>query len=411
MPCSRDDAEALDRSDPLAATRHRFALPPSQIYLDGNSLGPLSRASADAVDRTVREDWGEQLIGSWNSAGWVDLPRHVGRRIAPLIGAGAEDVIATDSTSINLFKLLDAALAIRPDRPVILTETGNFPTDLYITDAVASNHGAARVRRVAAAELPDAIDDSVAVLVLSHVNYRTGARHDMAKVNARARAAGALVLWDLAHSAGAVALDLEATATDLAIGCGYKFLNGGPGAPAFLYVSPALQRLLRNPIAGWFGHAAPFEFGDHYQPAAGIDRWQVGTPSILGLASLHAALEVWDSVDLQMVEAKSAQLFDIVMTWLDGPLASHGFELLTPRQPARRGSQISLRHPQAWPICQALIADGVIGDFRTPDVLRFGLTPLYHRHVDIHDACERLTTIMETGRWRDPAFRTLNRVT
>ena len=411
MQASRQTAEALDSADPLAAIREQFELPPAVIYLDGNSLGPLTAASARAVEHSLRQAWGEQLIKSWNTAGWVDLPRQTGQRIAPLIGAGVDDVLVADSTSVNLYKLLAAALTLSPDRRTILTEAGNFPTDLYVSDAVSQRRPGVQVRRVEADGLLNALDASVAVVVLSHVNYRSGARHDMAEINARAHAVGAVVLWDLAHSAGAIPVDLAGSGADLAIGCGYKFLNGGPGAPAFLYVSPPLQDRLHNPIAGWFGHANPFAFEDHYRPAPGVDRWQVGTPPVLSLASLHAALEPWSAISMANVAQKSVQLFDLMAACFDGPLAGHGFDLITPRQAEARGSQISLRHRHAWPICQALIAEGVVGDFRTPDVLRFGLTPLYLRYVDVWDACERLSQIMATGRWRLPEFQAQHRVT
>ena len=411
MLMSREEAAALDAVDPLRAHRDQFELPEGVIYLDGNSLGPLSHAARDAAQTCIGDEWGRGLIRSWNTAGWVDLPKRCGRRLAGLLGAAEQDVRVADSTSINLYKLLVAALALRSGRRTVLTEAGNFPTDLYITDAATRAGATHGVRRVAFDEIEQAIDETVAVVVLSHVHYRTGARHDMAAVTRRAHACGALVLWDLAHSAGAVPLNLAGDDVDLAIGCGYKFLNGGPGAPAFLYVAPGLQPVLENPICGWFGHARPFEFDDVYEPAAGMDRWQVGTPGVIGMRSLEGALSVWDSLSISDVAEKSAALFDGLAAWIDGPLADAGFELVTPRDPARRGSQVSCRHPDAWPICQALIEAGVIGDFRTPDILRFGLTPLYLRHVDVWDAGARLAQIMASGRWRDARFQVQQRVT
>lgn len=411
MLMTRDDALAFDAQDPLRAVRDQFALPDGVIYLDGNSLGPLPNAASSAVEACVRQEWGQGLIRSWNTAGWVDLPRRCGARLAHVLGANPDDVLVADSTSVNLYKLLTAALALQSDRPTVVTEAGNFPTDLYITDAVTATGRGRVLRRAAFEEVEHAIDDTVAVVVLSHVNYRTGARHEMAAIHARARACGALVLWDLAHSAGAVPLDLAEADVDLAIGCGYKFLNGGPGAPAFLYVAPRLQAALHNPIRGWFGHARPFDFHAEYEPAAGIDRWQVGTPGVLGMRGLEAALSIWDGVDLAALSIKSEQLFDAVAAWVDGPLSAFGFELITPREPSRRGSQISLRHENAWPICQALIEEGVIGDFRTPDILRFGLTPLFLRHVDIWDAGSKLVSIMKSGRWQHERFQVQQRVT
>ena len=411
MLMSRDHAVALDAADPLRAYRARFSIPDGVIYLDGNSLGPLPLAAKAAVQTCVEEEWGRGLIRSWNSAGWVDLPARCGERLSSLLGVAAQDVRVVDSTSINLYKLLTAALRLQSGRSTVLTETGNFPTDLYIAEAVTKAGAQQALRRVAFEAVTEAIDETVAVVVLSHVHYRTGARHDMEAITRRAHDCGALVLWDLAHSAGAVPLDLAALGVDLAIGCGYKFLNGGPGAPSFLYVAPALQAALHNPIQGWFGHARPFDFDGQYEPAAGMDRWQVGTPGVLALRSLEGALSVWDGVAATALATKSAGLFDLLAAWVDGPLANEGFELLTPTDPARRGSQLSLRHAQAWPICQALIHEGVIGDFRQPDILRFGLTPLYLRYVDVWDAGNRLTQIMQSGRWQAPRFHQPQRVT
>lgn len=402
---------ALDAADPLRAYRARFSIPDGVIYLDGNSLGPLPLAAKAAVQACVDDEWGRGLIRSWNSAGWVDLPARCGERLSSLLGVAAQDVRVVDSTSINLYKLLTAALRLQSGRSTVLTETGNFPTDLYIAEAVTKAGAQQALRRVAFEAVTEAIDETVAVVVLSHVHYRTGARHDMAAITRRAHDCGALVLWDLAHSAGAVPLDLAALGVDLAIGCGYKFLNGGPGAPSFLYVAPALQTALHNPIQGWFGHARPFDFDGQYEPAAGMDRWQVGTPGVLALRSLEGALSVWDGVPATALATKSAGLFDLLAAWVGGPLADEGFELVTPTDPEQRGSQLSLRHAQAWPICQALIHEGVIGDFRQPDILRFGLTPLYLRYVDVWDAGNRLTQIMQSGRWQAPRFHQPQRVT
>lgn len=405
---SREAALARDRADPLAARRERFSLPDGLIYLNGNSLGPLPTAVPGHLARVIEQEWGRGLIRSWNppptGAGWVEAPRRVAARLAPLIGAAADEVLVADSTSVNLFKLLWAAMRLRPERPIVLAEAGDFPTDHYLAQGLAALDPRRQLRCVPAGEIGAELNERVAVLLLSHVHYRSGARHDLAGLTARAHAVGALTLWDLAHSAGAMPLALSAWGADFAVGCGYKFLNGGPGAPAFLYVARRHQSAAHNPLQGWFGHAHPFAFSAEYEPAPDIGRWQVGTPPILGLAALEAALTVFDGVDLQALNAKSQSLAEVALAWLDGPLAEAGFELLTPRAPEARGSQLSLAHPQAWPLSQALIAEGVIVDFRAPDVLRLGLAPLYLRHVDVYDAMARLHRLWTEGRWQAPRF-------
>lgn len=393
------EAEALDVADPLAPLRERFMRPDSLIYLDGNSLGMLPQASVAASADMVERQWGERLIRSWNE-GWIDAPTRIGGRIAPLIGAEAGEVIAADSTSVNLFKLLVAGLRRDPARRVAVSEAGNFPTDLHIAAGAVGCVPGAELRVVARDDLGDALGEDTAVLLLTHVHYKTGARFDMARWTANAHAAGALMLWDLSHSAGAVAVDLNGANADLAVGCGYKYLNGGPGAPAYLFVAQRWQAALGNPLSGWMGHAAPFAFTDDYVAAPGVKRWLTGTPPVLGLGALEAALGLWDGIDMAMVEQKSAALFDILRAAGDRA----GLECATPCDPAARGSHISFRHDSAYAITQALIARGVIGDFRDPDVLRLGLTPLTLSHVDVWNAARLLETVIASGEWQRPEF-------
>lgn len=406
---SREDCLDLDRADPLAARRDLFDLPDGVIYLDGNSLGVLPRSVAPRLQAAVAQEWGRDLIKSWNTADWINLPVRVGAKIAPLIGAAASEVIAADSTSVNLFKLAAGALKLRPDRRVIVTEPGNFPTDLYILQGLRDFLDDVELRVVEPGAIAEALDESVALLLLTHVHYKTGAVHDMAALTAKAHAAGALALWDLSHSAGALPVDLRGAGADLAVGCGYKYLNGGPGAPAFLFIAEALQGSFRTPLSGWMGHAAPFAFSDEYQPAEGVLRGLCGTPSVLGLTALEAALDVFEGVDLAQLRAKSMRLGDL---FLDLALARcEGFGLGCPRDASRRGSQVALTHEHGYPIMQALIERGVIGDFRAPDVLRFGFTPLYLRYVDVWDAVDHLAGVMASEEWRQPRFNEVSAVT
>lgn len=403
---TREDARTLDRTDPLAGVRDRFALPEGLLYLDGNSLGVLPRAVAPALADTVQRQWGERLIRSWNE-GWIDAPQRLGAKIAPLIGAAADEVIVGDTTSTHLFKALVAALRHDPARRTIVSEAGNFPTDLHIAEGAVACVPAARLKVVARTDLAAALDDDTAVLLLTHVHYKTAERFDLAGWTARAHAAGALVLWDFSHSIGAVPIDVTAAGADMAVGCTYKYLNGGPGAPAFLYVARRLHDALANPVSGWMGHAEPFAFTDAYRPAAGMKRWLVGTPSILAMASLEAALDLWQDIDLTRIAAKSAALFAI----LAEAGAAAGLPCVSPTDPARRGSHISFRHDHAYEVTQALIARGVIGDFRAPDVLRLGLTPLYLSHEDVWRAGEHLREVIATEAWRDPVYAERNAVT
>ncbi len=392
------DAQALDRADPIARLRDRFSIPDGTIYLDGNSLGALPKSVPARIASVVSEQWGRDLITSWNRHDWIDLPRRVGERIAPLIGGEPGTVIVADSTSLNIFKLLAVAAARAPGRRVIQTERGNFPTDVYVAGGLASLTG----HDVRVDDL-SVVGDDVAVLLVTEVNYRTGARHDMRELTDRAHSAGATIIWDLCHSAGAFHVDLAGAGADYAIGCGYKYLNGGPGAPAFAYVAPRHLAGLRTPLSGWLGHAAPFAFAPDYQPADGIDALRVGTPPIISMSALDAALDAFDGVDLQAVRTKADALFDLFTSEVEAHCSD--FELLTPRDPARRGTQVSLRHPEAYAIMQALIARGVIGDFRQPDIMRFGLTPLYLRFEDVYRAAETLADVMETRAWDSPEFK------
>ncbi|GGB16531.1 kynureninase [Sphingomonas metalli] len=403
---TRDEARALDAADPIAAVRDRFALPEGVIYLDGNSLGALPAATVAAAGDLVARQWGERLIRSWNE-GWIDAPQRIGAKIAPLIGAAADEVIACDSTSANIFKLLVAALRVDPKRRTVLSEAGNFPTDLHIAEGAVACVPGARLEVVPRDKLLEALGPDTAVLLLTHVHYKTAERFDMPAVSRAAREAGALMMWDLSHSAGAVAIDLDDAGADLAVGCGYKYLNGGPGAPAFLYVARALQDRLASPLSGWMGHAEPFAFADAYAPAPGMKRWLTGTPPMLAMAALEAGLDVWSTVDRPAVWRKSAALWSI----LAEAGGQAGLDCVTPADPAGRGSHISFRHPEAHAIVQALIDRGVIGDFRDPDMVRLGLTPLYLSHEDVWRAGEALKAVIADRSYRQPQFAVRQAVT
>ena len=401
-----EEAKARDAADPLRTFRSRFALPQGVIYLDGNSLGPLPRAAIPALGDCVERQWGERLIRSWNE-GWIEAPRRVGGKIAQLIGAQAHEVIVADSTSANLFKALVAALRRDPARTTIVSEQGNFHTDLHIAKGAAGCVPGATLKAVARDAVLDTLGPDTAILLLTHVHYKTAERFDLASVTRAAHDAGALVLWDLSHSCGALPIDLNSAAADLAVGCGYKYLNGGPGAPAWLFVAERWQAALSNPLSGWMGHVAPFAFEDRYRPAEGIDRWLTGTPPILGLATLEAGVDLWLETSLDAAWAKSVALFDVMAATGD----SLGLACVSPRDPARRGSHISFRHSHAYELCQALIARGVIGDFRAPDILRFGLTPLYIGFEDMVRAGDILADVLRSEAYRDPAFSERNAVT
>ncbi|MER8182796.1 kynureninase [Kitasatospora sp. NPDC094015] len=401
MTRTRAACAALDAADPLAALRAEFALPAGVLYLDGNSLGALPRGTSDRVRRMVEREWGDGLIRSWNEAGWYELPQGLGERLSPMLGAAPGQVVVCDSTSVNLFKVLGAALRLRPGRPTVLAERAAFPTDLYITEGVTSLvDGVHPTLLAGAADLDRLLDEQVAAVVLSHVDYRTGELLDMAAITERVHRAGALMIWDVCHSAGAMPVEFDRCQVDFAVGCTYKYLNGGPGAPAFLYAAERHQAAARQPLSGWFGHARPFAFEPGYEPTEGIRRFLTGTPPLLGMAALEASLDVWEKVDLADVRAKSLALSGLFLELVE-PL---GLASVTPAEPHRRGSQVSLRHPDGYAVMQALIARGVIGDFRAPDLLRFGFTPLYLSYADVWDAARQLSEVLDTGEWREERF-------
>ncbi|RYY39726.1 MAG: kynureninase [Sphingomonadales bacterium] len=401
-------ARQLDAADPLAVYRERFSVPEGIIYLDGNSLGVLPKGTPVRLAEVVLEEWGEGLIRSWNDADWIGLPQKVGGKIAPLIGAAAHEVIAADSTSVNLFKLIAAALQLRPGRKVVLSEPGNFPTDLYMIDGL-EQQGLAE-RRIAERErIADALNEDVALLLLTHVHYKSGAVHDMAALTRAAHAAGALVLWDLSHSAGALPVDLNSCGADFAVGCGYKYLNGGPGAPAFAFAAERHHPALRQPLTGWMGHAAPFAFSDDYAPGKGVDRLLCGTPPILGLAALEVGVDIIAEIGVEALYSKSRHLSEFFRLCLSE--LGVALKLASPADPAQRGSQLSFRHPEAYALSQALIARGVIGDFRDPDILRLGFAPAYLRFEDMAEAARHLAEVLDSGEWQREEYRTRSAVT
>jgi kynureninase len=399
-------AAAADAADPLAGIQERFVRPDGLVYLDGNSLGMLPVDVPGRVARVVEEEWGQGLIGSWNTAEWFTLPERVGARIAGLVGAPPGSVVAGDSTSIQLFTALVSAARLRPGRGALVTDAANFPTDGYIAASVARLLGL-ELRLVDPSDpaaLADALGPDLAVLSLSHVDYRTGVLHDLAGITAQAHAAGGLVVWDLAHSAGAVPVDLLGGDADFAVGCTYKYLNGGPGAPAFGFVHPRWQDAVDPPLPGWLGHAEPFALERDYRPAAGASRLRIGSPPVLSFAALDAALAVWDDVALADVRATSLALTDLFVALVEQHCAPFGVEVVVPREHERRGSQVCLRFAEAYPLVQALIEAGVVGDFRLPDLARFGFTPLTLRRVDVVEAVDRLVEILRTQRWRAERF-------
>ena len=423
---TRQDALALDAADPLAPLRSQFVLPEGVLYLDGNSLGVLPKTTAARVHEVVTQEWGTGLIRSWNNAGWIKLPQRVGDKIARLVGARAGELVVADSTSVNVFKVLSAALNISaadaPQRKVILSERSNFPTDLYIAQALARERGFELVL-ADADELPALLNAHTAVLMLTHVNYRTGRMHDMAALTCAAHEAGALTVWDLAHSAGAVPVDLHAAQADFAVGCGYKYLNGGPGAPAFVWAHPRHTDRFWQPLAGWMGHAAPFAFTPDYRPAAGITRYMCGTPAVLSLAALECGVDTVLAAEVMGgMAALRAKSLALGRLFADRVLATcPALALVSPQDDAQRGSQVCFAHAQiGYPVMQALIARGVIGDFRAGDpsnpagggdILRFGFTPLYLRYVDAWDAAEHVREVLQSGEWQQPEFMQRKAVT
>jgi kynureninase len=409
VPLTRDAAVALDDASPLRARRDLFALPDGVVYLDGNSLGALPRAVAPRMQEVVADEWGGGLIASWNTADWVGLSRRVGDRIAPLVGASPGDVHVGDSTSVTLFKTFVAAARLRPGRKVVVLEPTTFPTDGYVAAGVARLLDL-ELRWCDPADPAASLDDDVALLALTHVDFRSGAMFDLPSLTRAAHDAGALVQWDLCHSTGAVPVGLMEADADIAVGCTYKYLNGGPGSPAFSWVHPRHQDAWDQPVTGWFGHAHPFDMDRTFVPADGITRMASGTPPVLALSSLDAALDVFDGVSLDDLRAASLSLTDLFIALVDERLASV-FDVITPRVHAVRGSQVSLRHADAYGVVQALIARGVVGDFRTPDVARFGFAPLYVSHADVFDAVSELVAVMARDEHLDPSYRVRNAVT
>ncbi len=401
MTASRADCYALDLEDPLRDMRAEFSLPSGVTYLLGNSLGALPKRTAAKVAHTVETEWGRDLGASWNTAGWWDLPQTTGDRLARLIGAGPGEVLAGDSTSTNIFKVMAAALPLRPGRRVIVSDLENFPTDRYVVEGVARALGSYEIRDIGS--LDEALGDDVAAVLLSHVDYRTGALRDMDAVTARVHAAGALMIWDLCHSAGAVPVDLRAADADFAVGCTYKYLNGGPGAPAYLYVAERHQDAAYNVVSGWHGHADPFAFEPNYRPADGVRRFAAGSPPVLSYSALNASLDIWQTVDMAQIRAKSVALTTLFIDLVDELCPD--LTLVTPRDPAERGSQVSYRNRDGYPVMRALAERGVVGDYRKPDIMRFGFAPLYLRYVDVYDAATVLAEVLGKELWREERYR------
>ena len=425
MTSTLQDCRELDAQDPLRALREQFILPAGVIYLDGNSLGPLPKTTAARVNEAITQEWGQGLIRAWNSAGWIDAPQRVGDKIAQLVGAAPGELVTTDSTSINLYKVLSVALNIAasdtPGRKMLVSERSNFPTDLYIAESICQERGL-QLKLVDQEDIAAALTDDVAVLMLTHVNYRTGAMHDMAAITKDAHEAGILTVWDLAHSAGAVPVDLHAAQADFAVGCGYKYLNGGPGAPAFVWANPKHIDRFWQPLAGWWGHAAPFEFTPDYRPAPGIARFLCGTQPVLSMTALECGLDTVLAAEpmggMAALRAKSLALTDLFIELVEVRCADHGLKLATPREHFQRGSQVCLsRSVGAYAIVQALITRGVIGDFRAGDggrhldILRFGFTPLYLGFEEVYQAVEHLRQVLDTGEWQQPEFNQKHAVT
>jgi len=405
------DAAALDAADPLRAMRERFELPAGVIYLDGNSLGPPPKAAFAELEQAARQEWGQGLIRSWNGAGWFTLTDVLGDRVGRLIGAAPGETVVTDTTSINIHKALHAGLALRPGRTVILAEAGSFPTDLYMAEGVAAAHPGTSLRLAADQPIESMVDERTAVVLINHVDYRSGVLRDMASLTRRVQAAGALAVWDLCHSVGALPIDLDGANADFAVGCTYKYLNGGPGAPAFVFAARRHHDRLVQPLSGWWAHARPFAMERGYQPASGIRRMLCGTQPILSLRALKAALDVFDDVDLAQLRAKSLALTEMFMDLLEPICREFGLRVVTPRDPAMRGSHVSVACEHGYQVVQALIARGIIGDFRAPDIMRFGFTPLYLRYCDVLDAAKALADILRHGTWQEPRFAVRSLVT
>jgi kynureninase len=412
MMLTREDCLKLDQTDPWRSHRDRFVIPEGMIYLDGNSLGLMPKSVPDRVSHAVHQQWAQDLITSWNVHGWFHLPRVTGAKIARLIGASADSVIVADTISVNLFKLLTSALALRRERKVIVSDSGNFPSDLYVAQGLnrflADGH---ELRIVAPEQVVDAISEDVAVVMVNEVDYRTSRRHDMSAIIARAHAKGALVIWDLAHSAGAIPVELEALGADFAVGCTYKYLNGGPGSPAFVFVHPRHHAAAEPALVGWWGHAQPFAFSTEWQPAAGLVRQQCGTQAMLSMQALDAALDEWAGVDMVKLNAKAQALCQLFIDQVEATCGAYGVRLAGPRDMAERGSHVSFHCNEGYAVMQALIARKVIGDFRAPDMIRFGFAPLYNSYTDVHDAAATLADIMAKRLWDRPDYLAKKAVT
>ncbi len=394
----------------FATTKDMFILPEGMIYLDGNSLGPVPKAAADRVHQMISDEWGQMLITGWNKAGWMGMPAALGDRIGKLIGAEPGSVVVGDTLSIKVYQAVASALELNPDRKVVLSDNGNFPTDLYMVDGLLRSLGDDYELRVVDPEqVADALTDDVAVLMLTEVDYRTGRMHDMKTLTELAHSLGVVTVWDLAHSAGAIPVDLTICNADFAVGCTYKYLNGGPGAPAFVYVAPRLAERVRPALSGWLGHEAPFAFDLDYRPGAGIERMRVGTPPVIQMASLSVAMDVWDMADMADVRAKSIELTELFIQRVEATCPD--LTLASPRDPMQRGSQVSFRFAEGYAAMQALIARGVIGDFRAPDIMRFGFTPLYIDETDVEQAVDILADIMRNRQWDRPEYKIRQRVT
>ncbi len=405
--------EAMDAADPLRSMREHFVLPQGVIYLDGNSLGAASPAVFRQLQQAATQEWAQDLIRAWNTAGWFNMPVELGDQLGRLIGAAAGQTVVCDTTSINIYKLLHAALGMRPGRSVIVAEGDSFPTDLYMAEGVASTRPGTRLRLegVDAAAIEELIDDSVAVILVNHVNYKSGQLRDMAALTRKAHESGALIIWDLCHTAGALPVELDRANADFAVGCTYKYLNGGPGSPAFIYAAERHHGDVHQPLSGWWGHARPFAFEQGFAVGSGIRRFLCGTQPVLSMRALKGALDIWNDVDMAAVRRKSIALTDLFIQLVEARCATYGLELESPRDGSQRGSQVSFLHPHGYQVMRALIERGVIGDFRAPSTIRFGFTPLYVGYGDVWQAVDVLEDILRTGAWQDARFAVKTAVT
>jgi kynureninase len=410
---TREECMELDAKDPLAGYRSDFCLPENLVYLDGNSLGALPKRTADALANTISKEWGEGLIGSWGEAGWYSMPVSLGDRIGRLIGAASGQTVVCDGTSINIYKALRAAMDLNPDRTVIVSEKGSFPTDLYISEgAMSAKEGASRrLLGLDSDNLEDLLDDQVAVVLLSNVDYRSGKLLDMKKITKMVHDVGGLIIWDLCHSAGVVPMELDALDVDFAVGCTYKYLNGGPGAPAYIYVAQRLHDTAVQPLSGWWGHADPFAFKYIFEPTKGIKRFLAGTQCVLGLKAVDVALEFFDRADMAAVRKKSQALGDVFIKLVEQRPELKALKLVSPRDAYQRGSQVSFEFEQGYAVVNAMIEKGVVGDYREPGIMRFGLVPFYLSYADLFDAVECMVECFENEVWSNPAYTQRKEIT